>query len=80
MPDGRKPENRGATSDVCHAHHGRAQEGADARQRPVENRAQQPKPGSGFSVVDMALVHMVADLFNIPEQAIQWEVDQLKGL
>ena len=37
-------------------------------------------PGSGFSVADMALVRTVADLFKIPEQAIQREVDQLKGV
>lgn len=37
-------------------------------------------PGSGLSVADMALVRTVADLFKIPEQAIQREVDQLKGV
>ncbi len=36
-------------------------------------------PASGLSVADMGLVRTVSDLFKIPEQAIQKEVDQMKG-
>ena len=36
--------------------------------------------GSALSVADMALVRTVADLFKIPEHAIQREVDQLKAI
>ena len=36
-------------------------------------------PGSGFTMADMVLVCAVADLFKIPERAIQ-RVDQLKGV
>ncbi|KAF8622282.1 hypothetical protein AX15_007148 [Amanita polypyramis BW_CC] len=35
---------------------------------------------SGLNVADMHLVRTVANLFKIPEQAIQSEVDQLKGI